>query len=60
MRNDVPDLNFMLYYSVLIFSAIGDNISVGADPLSLLWNSSNVKVRFEWRKAALQSAFFRS
>jgi hypothetical protein len=34
-----------------IFVAIGDNISLGADPLTVLWNNSNVKVRLERENA---------
>jgi hypothetical protein len=33
-----------------MFAAIGDNISLGTDLLSVLWSNSNAKVRFEWRK----------
>uniref|UniRef100_A0A8C7CX21 CD44 antigen n=1 Tax=Oncorhynchus kisutch TaxID=8019 RepID=A0A8C7CX21_ONCKI len=36
--------------SINISSHIGDNISLGADPSSVLWNNSNVMLRFEWRK----------
>ena len=41
-----------------MFAAIGDNISLGTDPLSVLWSNSNAKVRFDWRKLTESSAAF--
>lgn len=45
-----------------MFVAIGDNISLGDDPLSVLWNNYNIKVRLERENADPGAVlpFFRS
>ena len=55
MRNDVPNHGSMHYYRALEqaasrFSAIGDNLSLGADPSSVLW--TDVKLRSDLNRGS--------